>query len=74
LDSADFSVSGFRSRKHRGVTARTDKGKKHSYPAERAAPYTYCKKRRLGIDKEGSGYQLNISYFLKAKSVFNGGF
>ena len=43
--SVNVEISGFRPRKKRGVTPRTDKGKKHNYPVKRAAPYTYCKRR-----------------------------
>jgi len=37
LVSANVEVSGFKPRKKRGVTPRTDKGKNHNYPAENGA-------------------------------------
>lgn len=37
LVSAYVEVSGFKRRKKRGVTARTDKGKNYNYPAERSS-------------------------------------
>jgi len=59
LVSSNVEVSGFKPRKKRGVTPRTDKGKKHNYPEQRAAPYTYCKRKRFKPSK----HQLTINYF-----------
>jgi len=61
LVSANVEVSGFKPRKKRGVTPRTDEGRKHKCPAERVAPYTYCK-RRLG--KANDRIQSPLSYFI----------
>jgi len=57
--SSNVEFSGFKPRKKRGVIPRADKGKLHNYPAQRAAPYTYCKKQRFKITEN----QLPINYF-----------
>jgi hypothetical protein len=45
LVESGFRVSGFKLCKQRPF--RNDEGRKHNYSEKRAAPHTYCSKRRL---------------------------
>jgi hypothetical protein len=60
LTASEFTVSGFKPRRKRGIRPKADKGCRHNYPASRAAPYIYCKKRRFKPNKN----QLPITVFM----------